>query len=684
MIHFSIKDGLLNNVKFTKEDNHLILPDEVTGLDYQPFLPVTEPFTLTLSPNMKTSFTEMLSESITVLNIPAGTEFTCSDCAPNYSPFFCFLREINVSPENESCSSFNGMLLSKDGTILYACPADHQGPITVPDSVTKINDRAFYGCDQIKEITLPPSIVEIGERAFADCKSLTSINIPNSVTTFGREIFLRCNKLLSAGPVSASSKETSEEKAGKKTKKEYNLEFAFTSVIPDYMFEGMRKLKKVVLPDTIQKLGKNSFKDCKSLEEITMPETLTFDAKLFKDCKKLSVQTTASKEFIIQGGFLNRYQGTATEVTVPDEVTIIGQEAFARTNVTSVILPPTITTLESGAFLASKIEHITLNSKPQKIGACAFSPHSLSLGKCIYPHLAISNFSKADHYFVAKSFVEHSKEWDYEEDVYKQNISFFGKNLLEKAMYSTTFCDLLMADMNLFHEFLSHQAIPLSDIDNVIAHFSNQKNTDLLAELLQYKDTLFNTEKGQKWLAKEEEKAEAALFADASEMSVADARKLYKFKYKDGAVVITGCYTKEQSWVVPAKIGKREVKTLERDAFGGRDILTLAEYNCTKNLPNKKTVVISEGVSELCPGAFTCINNMEIYLPTTITSIPTCAFQLVSNLRIHIPDSVTVLEDDCIYPYLKAKVTVIAPIGSCAEAYVKEHPSDLDFEAETL
>ena len=43
-------------------------------------------------------------------------------------------------------------------------------------SVTKIGDRAFYGCENLKSITIPNSVTEIGEGAFDGCENL-EINI---------------------------------------------------------------------------------------------------------------------------------------------------------------------------------------------------------------------------------------------------------------------------------------------------------------------------------------------------------------------------------------------------------------------------------------------------------------------------------------------------------------------------
>ena len=49
--------------------------------------------------------------------------------------------------------------------------------VVIPDSVTSIGSGAFDGCEELTEITIPDSVTQIGSSAFADCKSLTRVNI---------------------------------------------------------------------------------------------------------------------------------------------------------------------------------------------------------------------------------------------------------------------------------------------------------------------------------------------------------------------------------------------------------------------------------------------------------------------------------------------------------------------------
>ena len=67
--------------------------------------------------------------------------------------------------------------------------------ITIPDSVTVIDQAAFSGCSSLENITIPNSVTTIGFGAFYNCKALRNITIPDSVTRIGDCAFENCKSL---------------------------------------------------------------------------------------------------------------------------------------------------------------------------------------------------------------------------------------------------------------------------------------------------------------------------------------------------------------------------------------------------------------------------------------------------------------------------------------------------------
>ena len=69
--------------------------------------------------------------------------------------------------------------------------------ISIPESVTSIEDNTFAYCSNLSSITLPESVTQIGREAFRECKHLITIRIPKSVTSIGSAVFYDCTGLTS-------------------------------------------------------------------------------------------------------------------------------------------------------------------------------------------------------------------------------------------------------------------------------------------------------------------------------------------------------------------------------------------------------------------------------------------------------------------------------------------------------
>lgn len=90
----------------------------------------------------------------------------------------------------DSRDGCNAIISTNDNTLIAGCKNT-----IIPNSVTSIGGRAFYGCNSLTSVIIPNSVTSIGYNAFYDCNSLTSVTIGNSVTSFGTGVFRNCYAL---------------------------------------------------------------------------------------------------------------------------------------------------------------------------------------------------------------------------------------------------------------------------------------------------------------------------------------------------------------------------------------------------------------------------------------------------------------------------------------------------------
>ena len=122
--------------------------------------------------------------------------------------------------------------------------------------------------------------------------------------------------------------------------------------------------------------------------------------------------STPTGDFDIDGsGKLVRYKGSATDVTIPDSVKVIGEYAFKKTGVVKAKVPATVVEIEKGAFFGcsslTTVEFEDTDAKPSqlaKIGELAFYrtsalketalPRSVtSLGRAVFSRSGIRKIS---------------------------------------------------------------------------------------------------------------------------------------------------------------------------------------------------------------------------------------------------------------------------------------------------
>lgn len=114
------------------------------------------------------------------------------------------LVDLSVAEGNANYREQGQVIYSKDGGTLVTCPA--AGSVTIPSTVTKIDDYAFYYNGNLQQIVIPQSVVELGEGAFGNCGQLTKVDFEGEgLTRIGMHCF-RSNDKLSVIRIPASVK----------------------------------------------------------------------------------------------------------------------------------------------------------------------------------------------------------------------------------------------------------------------------------------------------------------------------------------------------------------------------------------------------------------------------------------------------------------------------------------------
>lgn len=104
------------------------------------------------------------------------------------------LYSISVDEKNPYLCSDGSALYNKDKSELVFVYHTVR-KMSIPSSVTKIGDYAFYNCTNLSSLTLPSGVKEIGFSAFQGCKSLTSVTIPSGVKYISSFTFYECESL---------------------------------------------------------------------------------------------------------------------------------------------------------------------------------------------------------------------------------------------------------------------------------------------------------------------------------------------------------------------------------------------------------------------------------------------------------------------------------------------------------
>ncbi|MBO4371291.1 MAG: leucine-rich repeat domain-containing protein [Paludibacteraceae bacterium] len=211
------------------------------------------------------------SSNLTSITIPASVTDIGNDAFGRCAS----LQNITVASANAVYDSRNGcnaIIETSRDRLVVGCAGT-----VVPNTVSQIGERAFFGCKKLKSLQIPNSVTEIGESAFEDCVGLSSVVIGDGVTSIGDVAFGRCEQLSSLrigeGVVS----------------------------IGQYAFSACFALKNVVIPNQVGFVGLCAFGGCENLNSVTIGSRVSFiGGGAFDGCVALTDVSCLAEDVIVE------------------------------------------------------------------------------------------------------------------------------------------------------------------------------------------------------------------------------------------------------------------------------------------------------------------------------------------------------------------------------------------------
>lgn len=192
-----------------------------------------------------------------------------------------------------------GVFYSKNGKSLVSAKKSIEGSYAVKDDTEEIGDNAFWGCAFLRNVAVPNTVERIGDEAFARCISLESVCIPASVEKMGKNPFVDLDSKVINNESEAYVIDNKILYSADRIRLVSCLTDAAMVIVPKTVrvigslaFTRRAKLKKVQLPDGLERIGRDSFSDCDALEEVVIPASVkTISPYAFSGCESLKKVT---------------------------------------------------------------------------------------------------------------------------------------------------------------------------------------------------------------------------------------------------------------------------------------------------------------------------------------------------------------------------------------------------------
>ena len=301
------------------------------------------------------------------------------------------LENINIDEANKWYTTVDGVLYNKDKTELINYPAGKKdSSYVIPEGIRTIREKAFYGCLNLCELTIPDSVTEIESRAF-ECSSLISDEYGTIKYVDGWVIGSghTANVVLKDGTRGIAFEAFSCDEIIEKVTMPDTVKY-----INAYAFENCTNLSEVLLSSSLENIESGAFLNCMKLADIVIPDSvISIKSDAFYNTALLDKQNTPVKyagkwviaaedcdKIVIKDGTKcianNAFSGctSLTDITIPDSVTMIGDYAFGTCNsLKEIKIPNNVKNIGKYVFwFCESLKKVTIPDSVTMIGDMAF------------------------------------------------------------------------------------------------------------------------------------------------------------------------------------------------------------------------------------------------------------------------------------------------------------------------
>jgi uncharacterized repeat protein (TIGR02543 family) len=280
--------------------------------------------------------------------------------------------------------------------------------ITIPDSVTVIEDSVFAGCTLLntvifgensklqaihdyafqktnfREFTMPKNLVSLGMGVFDGCTLLRKITLSDKITVVYADTFSSCSALTEvivpqSNPYLKSIDGVVYDYAEtilyffprQKSATGFTLPNTLITIEAKSMqyFKG----QELTLPETLEQIGDYALSGA-SLRKIHIPKNVTKIGNSAFRCSLTELTFAPDSKLTTIGDYAFNSQ-KISELNLPDNVNYIGEYAFAKClNLEEVILPAGLKGMGNGVLSGcSNLKKVTLQEGLESIPAWTFS-----------------------------------------------------------------------------------------------------------------------------------------------------------------------------------------------------------------------------------------------------------------------------------------------------------------------